>query len=72
MRSIFKDAKEPADTIKAVLREESHGDLVEIEVEIQGIYPKPGFPEQIYLTKDDAKSLGELSISLAGDKESKS
>jgi hypothetical protein len=54
----FNDAKMPQDTIEATIREETHGDL--IEVEIQG-----DCAECVYLTKKDAKSLGEHLISLS-------
>lgn len=55
---IFKDAKMPQDTIEAVIREETHGDLV--EVEIQGDQA-----ECVYLTKQSAKALGRHLIDLS-------
>ncbi len=55
---IFSDAKIPTDTIEAVIRDETHGDLIDIE--IQG-----GMAECVYLTKEDAKALGEHLIKLS-------
>ncbi len=54
----FKDAKMPQDTIEAIIRRETHGDLVEIE--IQG-----DRAECIYLTCEDADSFGRHLIALA-------
>ena len=54
----FKDAKFPPDTIEAVIREESYGDLVEIEIQGMGA-------ECIYLTKKDARAFGEHLIALS-------
>lgn len=54
----FKDAKLPSDWIEAKLRLETHGNL--IEVEMQGVEA-----ECIYLTKEDADSLGRHLIALA-------
>jgi hypothetical protein len=54
----FQDAKMPQDTIEAKIRYETHGDLIEIEIqEIEGVV--------IYLTKDDANALGRHLIALA-------
>lgn len=57
---IFNDVVEPTDTIKAVLDKDCvlYGDLVEIE--IQG-----ADAECVWLTKDDAKALGEHLIALS-------
>ena len=54
----FKDAKMPEDTIEATIREETYSDLVKVEIQGDGA-------ECIYLTKEDAKALGEHLISLA-------
>lgn len=54
----FKDAKLPNDWITAVIRRETHGDLVEID--IQGVAA-----DSIYLTKEDAAAFGRLLIELS-------
>ena len=57
----FEDAKLPQDYLEVTLRKETHGDLIEIEV--QG-----DRAEVIYLSKDKAKSMGELLIKLSKEK----
>lgn len=57
----FSDAKLPQDYIEVTLREETHGDLIEIEIQGDGA-------EVIYLTKDKAKAMGELLIELSKEK----
>ena len=54
----FEDEKTPQDTIEASIREETHGDLIEIE--IQG-----DRAEMVYLSKDNARVLGEYLITLS-------
>ena len=55
---IFNDVKFPQETIQAQIRNETHGDLVEIELRSIGA-------EFIYLTKNDARSFGEHLIALS-------
>lgn len=57
----FNDAKLPQDYIEVKLREETHGDLIEIE--IQG-----DRAEVIYLNKATAKLMGEFLIKLSKEK----
>ena len=57
----FEDAKLPQDYIEVTLREETHGDLVEIE--IQG-----DRAEVVYLTKENARLVGEFLIKLSKEK----
>jgi hypothetical protein len=54
----FNDAKFPEDTIEAVISEESHSDLVEVEIQGDGA-------ECIYLTKENALALRECLIKLS-------
>ena len=54
----FKDAKLPQDTIEVVIREETHGDLVEVEIQSDGA-------ECIYLDKESAYKLGEQLVRLS-------
>lgn len=54
----FHDAKLPSDTIEAMIRRETHGDLVVIEIQAKSA-------EYIYLTREDAEALGRYLIALA-------
>lgn len=51
----FRDAKIPLDTIEATVRQETHGDLIEIEIH----------RECIYLTKENAKAFGLYLMQLS-------
>ncbi len=55
---IFKDAKLPADTIEVSIRGETHGDLIEIEIQGDGA-------ECVYLTKEDAIAVGKHLLMLS-------
>ena len=57
----FEDAKLPQDYVEVKLREETHGDLVEIEIQGDGA-------EVIYLTKEKARAMGEFLIKLSKEK----
>lgn len=54
----FTDAKTPSDTIEAVIREETHGDLVEVVI-------YEGSSACVYLSKESAFKLGEHLIKLS-------
>lgn len=56
----FEDAKLPQDYIEVKLREETHGSLIEIEIQGDGA-------EVIYLTKEKARAMGELLINLSSE-----
>jgi hypothetical protein len=54
----FEDAKISQDYIEVTLREEAHGDLIEIEIQGDGA-------EVVYLGKEKARAMGELLVSLS-------
>ena len=54
----FKDAKLPQDTVEAIIREETHGDLVEVEIQAD-------VGECVYLDRETAYKLGEHLIRLS-------
>ena len=53
----LKDAKLPTDTIEAALREETHGDLVEIAIQ-------EDVAGRVYLSKEDTVKFAESILKI--------